>query len=246
MKASALEFRLRFWIMVAIYLLGFTAPWDAALHLDGSGPNAHLWGLLAALLAKTGAVSIRSAFNLVLCLGILCALAGTSLRTWATACLGADVMQDARMHGVGVVASGPYRHLRNPLYLGDCLNALALALLMPASGAVFTCVLAVLFLMRLLLAEESFLTAKLGAPYLAYCARVPRLLPSLRPRIATSKARPHWPQAILAEIFMWGVIASFAVLGWQYNEFLLTKCMLVSLGVSLVVRAFQMQNRPAA
>jgi hypothetical protein len=45
---------------------------------------------------------------------------------------------------------------------------------------------------------------------------------------------------------MWGVTASFAVLGWRYNAFLLTKCVLVSLGVSLVVRAFQMQDRPAA
>jgi uncharacterized membrane protein len=45
---------------------------------------------------------------------------------------------------------------------------------------------------------------------------------------------------------MWGMTASFAVLGWRYNAFLLTKCVLVWLGVSLVVRALPMQNRPAA
>ena len=40
--------------------------------------------------------------------------------------------------GEGVVADGPYRHMRNPLYLGAWVHTLALALLMPASGALFT------------------------------------------------------------------------------------------------------------
>jgi uncharacterized membrane protein len=51
---------------------------------------------------------------------------------------------------------------------------------------------------------------------------------------------------VLAEIMMWGVTVSFAVLGWRYNAFLLTKCVLVWLGVSLVVRAFRTQDRPTA
>ena len=45
---------------------------------------------------------------------------------------------------------------------------------------------------------------------------------------------------------MWGVAASFAALGWQYNARLLTQCVLVSLGVAMVVRAAAMQQRPAA
>jgi protein-S-isoprenylcysteine O-methyltransferase Ste14 len=249
-KATALEFRHRFWILMAIYVLGFWAPWDAALGRiglgDGTGPYPHLWGVLAALLSKTGIMSIKSAFDVVLGVGILCAGAGAWLRTWGSAYLGTDVMRDTTMRGEGVVADGPYRHVRNPLYLGAWIHTLALALLMPASGAIFTIVLLVLFQMRLILAEESFLGGKQGGTYTAYCARVPRLLPALRPRIAALGARPRWPQAVLAEIMMWGVTASFAVLGWRYNAFLLTKCVLVSLGVSLVVRAFQMQDRPAA
>jgi hypothetical protein len=31
--------------------------------------------------------------------------------------------------------------------------------------------------------------------------------------------------------------ASFAVLGWRYNELLLVRCILISLGISLLVRA---------
>jgi protein-S-isoprenylcysteine O-methyltransferase Ste14 len=246
LKASPLEFRVRFWIFVMIYVLGFWAPWDAVLHLDGAGPNAHVWGQLAVLLSKYGTLSIGLAFDMVLGAGILWAGTGAWLRTWGSAYLGVPVMRDARMRGEAVVADGPYRHVRNPLYLGTWVHTLALALLMPVSGAVFTMVLISVFQMRLILGEEWFLCGELGDAYTAYRARVPRLLPALRPRVAASETRPHWPQAVLAEIFMWGTTASFTVLGWRYNAHLLIQCVLVSLGVSLVVRAFSMQERPAA
>jgi protein-S-isoprenylcysteine O-methyltransferase Ste14 len=246
MKASAVEFRLRFWIFLLIYTLGFVTPWDWVLPMDGSGPNAHVWGLLAVLLSKGGVLSIGAAFNVVLVAAILCAGFGAWLRTWASAYLGANVVRDTSMHGEAVVADGPYRYVRNPLYLGSWVHTLALALLMPVSGAVFTLGLVALLQLRLILGEEDFLRARQGEAYVAYCARVPRLLPALRPRVAASGARPRWGQAALAEIFMWGMTASFAVLGWQYNAMLLVRCVLVWLGVSLVVRAASMQQRPAA
>jgi len=250
MQATAFEFRYRFWIIMAICILGFVAPWDLVLHLDGAGPNggpgalagwggnAHVWGLLAVLLSKGGAMSIAAAFNLLLAVAIVCALAGAWLRTWGSAYLGADVMRDTSMRSDGVVADGPYRYVRNPLYLGSWLNLLALALLMPASGAVFAIVMLIGFHLRLVFSEEAFLREKLGEPYAAYCARVPRILPALGPQVAASGARPRWGQAALAEIFMWGSAVSFAVLGWRYNATLLLQCVLVSLGVALVAKAF--------
>jgi hypothetical protein len=142
------------------------------------------------------------------------------------------------MHSEGVVAAGPYRYLRNPLYLGIFLHTFALALLMPPSGAIF-CIGAIgLFQLRLIAGEESFLTAKLGEPYLAYCTKVPRLIPAITPRIPSSATRPTWPTAFLGETYMWGVVVSIAVFGWRYNATLLTKGVLISLGLSLIVRAF--------
>jgi len=251
MKATAFEFRVRFWILLAIYVLGFVAPWDYALHLDGAGPYTHVWGRLAIDLSRAG-MNISAAFNLVLAAGIACALAGAMLRTWGSAYLGPEVMRNQSLLGDGVVAAGPYRHVRNPLYLGSWLNTLALALLMPPSGAIFTLTLVVVFQLRLILAEEAFLTLKLGDAYTAYCARVPRLLPALRPQAlvsapaATQAARPRWPQAALAEIFLWGVALSFAVLGWRYDAHLLVQCVLVSLGVALVTRGLTVPPEAAA
>jgi protein-S-isoprenylcysteine O-methyltransferase Ste14 len=234
MKATPFEFRFRFFILAAIYLIGFVAPWNYWLHLD----SIRTWQLLAAWPARSGWISFSTATIVVLLLGIVCALIGAFLRTWGTAYLSPSVVQDRALHGEAVMAAGPFRFVRNPLYLGNLIHTLALALLMPPSGAIF-CILAIgLFQLRLIAAEESFLTTTLGEPYLAYCAKVPRLIPALTPRAPASTLQPKWPTAFLGEIYVWGVVVTFATLGWRYNSILLIKGVLISLGLSLIVRAF--------
>jgi len=234
MKATLLEYRFRFLIHGIIYLLGFVAPWNNWLHLD----SIRTWQLLAAWPARSGWISFSTATIVVLVLGVLCALVGAILRTCGSAYIGASIVQDGAMHGEGVVAAGPYRYLRNPLYLGTFIHTFALALLMPPSGAIF-CILAIgFFQLRLIAAEEPFLTARLGEPYRAYCAKVPSLIPALSPRVTASSTAAKWPTAFLGEIYMWGVVASFAILGWRYNSILIIKGVVISLGLSLIVRAF--------
>ena len=236
-----------------IYVLGFWAPWNLLVHLDPPGPNAHVWGLLAAnlsmLVFPASVGGITTAFNLLLGLAIACAFAGAALRTWGTAYLGAGVVQDGAMHTAvsptpfagppvdGIVADGPYRRMRNPLYLGTFVHTLALALLMPRSGAIFAIVATGLLQLRLIFGEEAFLAGRLGEAYKAYCRLVPRLVPALRARVAPGGQVAHWGQAFLGEIYMWGVAASFALLGWRYNASLLVQAVVVSFGVSLVLRA---------
>lgn len=240
MKATPFEFRFRFLIHAAIFILAFNAPWNRWLHIDSAGPNAHAWGTFAAHLSmiKPGFIGIAAAFNLLIIGGALCALVSALLRTWASAYMGASTVHSASMHGDAVVAAGPYRYFRNPLYVGIFIHTFALALLMPPSGAVF-CILAVgLFELRLIFGEEAFLTAKLGEPYLAYCARVPRLFPALTPRVPASPTRPHWLLAFLSESYMWGAFLVFATVSYRYNATLIMQGILIALGVSIVIRAF--------
>lgn len=243
MKASRFEYRHRYLLHVVIYGLGFWAPWNGWLHLDPAGANAHTWGLLAVNLMQAG-LNISLAFQLLLCAGIVLAFAGVALRTWGGAYLGSDVVQARGMHtteaggATGLLQDGPFRYVRNPLYLGTFLHTLAVCLLMPRSGAMFTLVLIGVLQIRLILAEEPFLAARLGAPYVAYCGLVPRLLPALRPRVVAQGLAPHWAQAALGESYMWGVALAFAVAGWHYSATLLLQCLIVSLGVSLLLRAF--------
>jgi protein-S-isoprenylcysteine O-methyltransferase Ste14 len=234
MKATLFEFRFRLLILATIYFLGFTAPWDYWLHWD----SIRTWQLLASWPARSGWLTFSTATIAVLLFGILSAVVAALLRTWGTAYLSPSVVQDSAMHGEGVIAAGPYRYVRNPLYLGTFIHTFALALLMPPTGAIFCIVAVFLFQLRLIAGEESFLTAKLGEPYQAYCAKAPRILPSLSPRVPPSTLQPNWSIALLGEIYMWGVVITFAVLGWRYNSMLLIKGVLISLGLSLIVRAF--------
>ena len=245
MKASPFEFRYRYVLHLVLYLLGFTAPWNYWFHLDPPGPNSHVWGILAVNLSQMGVGNIGTAFNLLLGAAIVCALAGAWLRTWGTAYLGSGVVKDSGMHtaAVGIVEAGPFRYLRNPLYVGTFLHTLALALLMPRSGAIFTIVAVGLLQVRLILAEEPYLESQIGPAYVAYKTLVPRVWPSLRPKIASSAISPRWGQAVVGEIYMWSVAVCFAALGWKYNALLLIQGVIVSVGLAMLVRAFTPRPR---
>jgi hypothetical protein len=116
---------------------------------------------------------------------------------------------------------------------------------MSPSGAIVCIALVGLFQLRLIGAEEDFLTAKLGEPYVAYLGRVPRLVPALTPRLPASSQPAYWPGAFLGEIYMWGAATTFGVAvylafadGW-YDTLLMIRGIIISLGLSIVARAFQ-------
>jgi protein-S-isoprenylcysteine O-methyltransferase Ste14 len=234
MKASAFEFRFRVWIIVVVIFLGFSAPWIELLHI-GTRTTAWLW-----LGFELGALGISSTAGIlaVTILTIAIAALAAFIRIWGTAYLGTSVVNNAEMKAGQVMADGPYRHVRNPLYIGSWFMVAAISVLMPASGAAFSMTLLSVFLIRLILGEEAFLAPRLGEAYAVYKKTVPRLIPSLWPRVAPSGQSPNWTRALLYEITPLGVLVSFAALSWQYNAFLLSRAVLVCFGLSLVVRAF--------
>ena len=235
MKATQFEFRYRLWIGFLIYGLGFAMPW---LVFSAGGPRVSTtWLELAGGLAGTRALALQSATLLVTSLAIVLAAVGAAFRVWGTAYLGAGIVTSGAMHAQAMVAAGPYRYVRNPLYFGSFVFSLAVSILMAPSGAVFFLVAMFLQMLRLILGEEAYLAAEQGEPYLAYKARVPRLFPSFVPRVPASPATPRWLQATVAEIYVVGLAACFAVLAWRYNAQLLTQALIICFGVSLVVRA---------
>jgi protein-S-isoprenylcysteine O-methyltransferase Ste14 len=142
-----------------------------------------------------------------------------------------------------IVAAGPYRYVRNPLYVGLWFMVAAMAFLMPVTGAVFAMVLISVFLLRLIFAEESFLLAQTGEPYKIYLQKVPRLIPRLHSRVESAGGRPHWLRAGLAELTPIGVFVALAFLSWNYDTRLVIRAILISFGVSLVVRALMPARR---
>jgi protein-S-isoprenylcysteine O-methyltransferase Ste14 len=239
MRATAFEFRVRIFIIAIIYTLGFFSPWDSLL---GQSVRTTMWLQLSSWISASRLLNLGEATLFVTVCALLLAVAGTALRVWATAYLGGGIVSGSRMVA-GVVASGPFRHVRNPLYLGTLLLTFPVALLMPVSGTIFTLVAIVIFELRLILGEEAFLARKLGPDYEEYKQAVPRLLPKIRSSVGSADVRPKWLQAIVFEVLPVGFTLCFAVFAWRYNAFLLTKCLLICFGVSLVVKALLQREK---
>ncbi|MGB6131423.1 MAG: isoprenylcysteine carboxylmethyltransferase family protein [Acidobacteriaceae bacterium] len=243
MKATQFEFRFRVWIAALLYVLGFWAPWT---RYGNVAPDTTAWLALSTLLARWGWLPLSQATVLVTSLAIACVFLGSALRIWGTAYLGNSVVHSGAMHAEQVMASGPYRHTRNPLYLGTWIFSIGVAILMPPSGAVFFLLATILFYFRLILGEEDYLTKQQGAAYLEYRQRVPRIVPSLLPRLASPGVSPRWLQALLGESYTFAFACCFAVLAWRYEADLLIRCILICFGLSLVTRAFMPGERLAA
>ena len=242
-KGTEFEFRNRYLIHVMIFFAGFGVPWDRLLLAQ----NGFLtWGVLAIYPQEHRWMSIDASTLTVTALGLFFAGAGALLCTWGTAYLGAEVVKDSAMHGGGVVADGPYRHVRNPLYLGTGLMIAAISFAMPVTGAVFAIVLIAIFQLRLILGEETFLSAKLGQPYSEYLRTVPRLFPRLRTNLSQARGQPRWGRAVLAEISPIGVFVILAGLSWRYENMLMIKAFVICFGISLVVRALMPAENTAS
>jgi protein-S-isoprenylcysteine O-methyltransferase Ste14 len=232
MGATKIEFRLR--------MMGFWAPWTGHW---GLGYRIPLWVWLALELNRQGHVSMAVAVPLVIVIAALVAAKGAVLRIWGAACLGYDTVHHGQMQAGAVMAYGPYHYVRNPLYLGGWCMMVAMSLLMPSSGALFAVPLMTVFFLRLILAEETFLAGQLGQPYQDYLHTVPRIFPSLRTILSRTAPqptdrKPQWLHAFTTETNPIGVFLTWAVFSWSYNNLLMIKVILVSFGLSLVVKAF--------
>lgn len=213
------EFRIRFWIIAIIFFGGFQLyAWD---HVSAVSA-------LADLLTRAGGNS-RAMQTLIYSIAAAAVVAAAALRTWAAAYMSSSVVHDEQVRDHRLVADGPYRHLRNPLYLGMILVALGIGLAASRSGFVLIAAAVIFFQYRLTRREEVALAATQGASYRSYLATVPRLLPSLRPRTPSSGARAQWGQAFRGELFMWGyAITSVAFAATGSTRVLMYGCIVAT------------------
>ena len=101
-------------------------------------------------------------------------VAGASLRFWATLYVG------GRKETV-LVTDGPYSVCRNPLYLGSFFLAVAAALFLNSAVAVAAVlIVALIYMLATVPAEEQVLRARHGDSYEEYTRRVPRYRPLWR------------------------------------------------------------------
>ncbi|HXW55765.1 MAG TPA: isoprenylcysteine carboxylmethyltransferase family protein [Candidatus Cybelea sp.] len=223
MKARAFEFRHR-------SLLNLIHFW-IAFQLYSVDHRNVVWAVVGR--SEHGVLLLR----VVLALGALLVALAAAIRTWAAAYLRSSVVHDPTLHAEALVADGPYRHVRNPLYLGTFLMSIGLGLLASRSGFVVLALGAAIRILRLIGREEAELAAQQGEVFREFCRRVPRLWPSLRARIPASGAKALWGQAFRGEAHLWGFFITMLAFAVTLDRRVLWILGGASLGLWLLARA---------
>ena len=203
MRASEIEFRARFWFISGIFWAGF-----ASYSVDHQNAAVALAKLILGRTFNPDSPAAVPKLRLFFAFGALLAVLAAALRTWAAAYLHSVVVHDHALHSEKLVADGPFRWTRNPLYLGGVLLAAGVGFLASRVGWFVMTFGLLLFYYRLIFREEAALSASQGESFRAYCAAVPRFFPALRPRVPASGAPPRWGQAFAGETFIWGFALS--------------------------------------
>jgi len=148
MPATDFEFRNRWWLFGVIFGAGFFL-----LAFDHVPIGARIADRLAAAVPMPE----RTALHIVFGLSALIMLAAALVRAWGSAYLGREVVHDHGVHSKVLKADGPYRHVRNPLYLGNVLMSWAMGLFAPGIGWPLIVIGIPLFCYRLIGREEAAL-----------------------------------------------------------------------------------------
>lgn len=153
--------------------------------------------------------------------GLVVAALGESLRMWSLAHIGPKTRSSRKIRADQLVVTGPFAHLRNPLYVGNFTICSGVVLasgnlwLLPLLPALF------FFWHRYIIpAEESFLESSFGDAFHAYCAEVPRYLPRWKP-YRKGPGEFRFRETIAGELnTLVAMEILLVVLGWPWLPFL--------------------------
>ncbi len=111
--------------------------------------------------------------------GILLALLGTAGTLWSQLAMGTSWRIGVDEHErTELVAAGPFRWVRNPIFTSMTCGLAGIALLTPNLLALMACIALILALqLQVRWVEEPYLTRAHGEAYLAYARRTGRFLP---------------------------------------------------------------------
>ena len=232
-------FRYRFWFICLSYFAGFECYQFDRVNIVVLAVG-WIYGNRDPQLASLGA---RHLLQGLFSLSALIVTAAGWIRTWGAAYLRTDVVHDSAVHTERLVADGPYRHLRNPLYLGTLLLAIGLAMLASRLGAVIIVLGNLLIVLRLIAREEAAMLQSQGEAYRAFLAAVPSLWPSLRPSVPAGGMEPKWAQAFQGEIHIWIFALAGFYFAWTLDSHLYLKLLWVAAGAYLVVNVLPRRLR---
>lgn len=123
-------------------------------------------------------------------IGSLIIISGEMLRIWGVTYAGSLTRTTTSVKADKLITSGPFAHVRNPLYIGNILIYVGFGILSLALFPYLTIFALLWFIFQYTLIiniEEEFLEAKFGIIYSDYKDKVPKILPRLFPYQANEK-----------------------------------------------------------
>jgi protein-S-isoprenylcysteine O-methyltransferase Ste14 len=202
-------YRHRVWVIAAIY--------TSSIYL-GYGLAARLHAGVAPVYASFGIGNERVMFVA----GMVLAVSGWILRAWGTEYLRPAVVWNPDARADRFYVAGPFRHTRNPLYLGNLLVAAAIGLFAPPLAWPIVVLTQWVFIRALIAEEERLLRDEHAGEFDAYCEQVPRLLWRFSPALGEDAPHANLPRAMLCEplsaafAITFALLAAFGAGAWRY------------------------------
>jgi protein-S-isoprenylcysteine O-methyltransferase Ste14 len=206
MIASGFEYRHRFALITLVFVFAY-----AFYNLD------HLNIVYAVVPWNSGVLDKDVLARFIYGVAALLAGIGGAILTWSTAYRFSS-QKSNQPQTVALPAGGPYRYVRNPHYIGYFLLVVALGSFQSRLGFPILIVAETLLFLRLIAREEMQLEQLCGEKFRDYCRHVPRLLPSLRPRIEADGELPRWRQAFWDQAFQWGFVATLLAFAFTLSD----------------------------
>jgi protein-S-isoprenylcysteine O-methyltransferase Ste14 len=159
-----------------------------------------LFALAALVFAQPNLCSLLAAFGL--------AIIGLALRTWASA----NLKKEKEL-----TISGPYRYTRNPLYLGNLILGIAIAIAAQSwLVLIFFLAYFAIFYPVIIYVEKERMAQIFPERYQEFSAKVPLFFPALRARMASVNNGFSWDlyiknkeyRALIGTILYWIALAA--------------------------------------
>lgn len=137
--------------------------------------------------------------------GFTVALLGEAIRFWGVSICGSETRTTGVVGATNLITDGPFGHVRNPLYVGNILMYLGVAVMSNALVPYLVIAVFVWFVLQyhlIVSREEEHLRTAFGPEYDTYCQNVPRFIPRIT-RYAGDHAfhrEPNFSRGIQSEM----------------------------------------------
>jgi len=199
------------------------------LHISGGGalPAAQVWG------EGWGDPGV----NALLWLGVAFVTLAWLVRLSGTSYLRGEVVFAADVQRDRLIVDGPFRYVRNPLYLGNMFLAFGIGLYAPPLGFAIIVAGNVVFNAMLANEESRELGARYGADYAAYRAAVRSFVPRLTPATFPGMAHiePDLRSGLIGETCSLAMALALVPIAIFGQDGLLPGAILFTVGVVLFV-----------